>query len=277
MTTPYRTDNAELTDFAKELGLRVLGCYHHPDSDRDTVFAKCPSCGKQGHYSGIEKVTKCGCDLKAHSLLKRDVEAIDKSSKEYRAWSKAINRISKNVRLVSHPTMRDFRAFIGELGGRPTETSALYIPQIPIQTDPDRFPLTVGSTKDCDLVMYWGKSRGADKLGRIGGGMPKAGRTYTDDNGVTKTARELGMSHALLRDRTTRDGWSDHDAMHVPKNWFFTSKHLKDEVTGESMSAPDWSRRTGIPKDVISQRVRRNNWSVHNAVTIPVDRSRNST
>jgi len=255
MSTPYRTENSELSAAAEAIGLRVLGVYHHPAEDRDTVFAKCPSCGAQSHYPEPIVATRCGCDILAHSILKEPANAIDKRSKEYLAWSRACYRIRKDIGMVAHPIMGSFRQFIAELGPSPSKHHALSVQMVPNDVGPDDLPLTVGPTADCDLAITWRSPR----PGNAGWRLPN--RYYTDDTGERHTAIDwqkiTGVSAHTIRCRVAVNGWSDNDAVHRPVRHLRRRTAITDEESGETLSVPEWSRLSGVPKTTIGDRLAR--------------------
>ena len=253
MTKPYRTENAELTDAAKAIGLRVLGVYHHPDDEKDTAFARCPSCGIQAHYTMelLSRGTKCGCDILSHIELRSDVEKIDKRSKEYKAWIHLLYRVRSDRDRTLHPMIESFRQFVAVVGECPVIDYVLSIESVPEGFTEEDYPLVVGVTDDCDLKVSWREiNRITSEVGSIGGHF-KGPRVFTDDKGVTKTAsawsKIKGIPAMTIRKRVSVYGWSEHDAIHRALRWTAAPRKIIDETTGEAHFLVEWARILDIP------------------------------
>ena len=98
-------------------------------------------------------------------------------------------------------------------------------------------------------------------------------------NGTTKTltqwARQLGLDYEVVRTRW-RYGWEPKDIFESPKNKYH--KPRKHETRsrlltyrGETLTITEWSRKTGIPYEVVRARVRYG-WNVDRIFSQPVEK-----
>lgn len=99
-------------------------------------------------------------------------------------------------------------------------------------------------------------------------------RTYACPDGVERTVREMAdmasVSEDAMRMRL-KNGWSVERALTEPP----VTRGLLD-IDGESLTLEAWTRRSGVPRSVITSRLRQG-WNARDAVFTPTVRQRKRT
>lgn len=99
-------------------------------------------------------------------------------------------------------------------------------------------------------------------------------RTYACPDGVERTVREMAdmasVSEDAMRMRL-KNGWSVERALTEPP---VTRGPL--DIDGESLTLEAWTRRSGVPRSVITSRLRQG-WNARDAVFTPTVRQRKRT
>jgi hypothetical protein len=98
----------------------------------------------------------------------------------------------------------------------------------------------------------------------FGKGLDVKGRKQT----LIEWSRETGTAAHVIRSRLKR-GWPAEKAVFEPPN-----KHPLTEVNGSAHSLSEWARRTGVSRATLWARIHTSNWSLEEAITTPLKKTR---